>query len=229
MLFSITGAAAGLRRHLVSQFQRPRGILGRLAGVVLAHRPSNRERNRWTVGLLDIQPKDRVLELGFGPGLSIEQASRLAVDGEVVGIDHSDVMVATASRRNRAAIDRGRVRLVRGSFSDPDRLPVPGSFDAIFGVNALHFTADAERVLRAWIERLRPGGSLAITFQSRRPGATDADSHEAGEQLAAQMRAVGLEDVRIEVLPLEPVCAVCVLGKRAGRPASCSSVHVRSR
>ena len=69
-----------------------RGV-GRLAGWIMAHRRSNIERNRWTVGLLDIQETDHVLELGFGPGLAIEQVARLATKGRVVGIDHSALMV----------------------------------------------------------------------------------------------------------------------------------------
>ena len=45
-----------LRTGLVSQFGHPRGIAGRLAGWVMAHRPSNRRRHAWTVDLLDLQP-----------------------------------------------------------------------------------------------------------------------------------------------------------------------------
>ena len=49
------------------QFRRPTGLLGRLAGWIMANRPSNIERNRWTVDLLRVQPADHVLEIGFGP------------------------------------------------------------------------------------------------------------------------------------------------------------------
>ena len=52
---------------VVGQFHRPHGVGGRLAGSVMAHRRSNRDRNHWVVSLLDVQPTDRVLEIGFGP------------------------------------------------------------------------------------------------------------------------------------------------------------------
>jgi hypothetical protein len=45
----------------------PRGAAGSVTGWVFAHRPSNRQRNRWAVSLLDIRPADQVLEIGFGP------------------------------------------------------------------------------------------------------------------------------------------------------------------
>ena len=32
----------------------------------------NRERNRWTVDLLNIQSGDRIVEIGCGPGLALE-------------------------------------------------------------------------------------------------------------------------------------------------------------
>lgn len=66
-LLPMSFIAGRLRRRIVSQFHRPHGLVGRLAGFVMAHRPSNRQRNLWTVGLLEIAPSHRVLELGSGP------------------------------------------------------------------------------------------------------------------------------------------------------------------
>lgn len=63
--------------------QSTTGIVGSLVGLVLATRPSNRERNRWRIGLLQSRDGDRVLEIGFGPGLSIEMAARLVGRGKV--------------------------------------------------------------------------------------------------------------------------------------------------
>ena len=71
---------------VVSQFVRPHGFAGRLAGWEMALRPSNRKRNRWAVGLLDVQPQDHILEIGFGPGLAIRELARRATDGFVLGI-----------------------------------------------------------------------------------------------------------------------------------------------
>ncbi len=56
------GGMTGLR----DQFRQPHGRLGRLAGQVMA--AANAGMNRFTVELLDVQPDDRILEIGFGPG-----------------------------------------------------------------------------------------------------------------------------------------------------------------
>src|SRR6266566_3736004 len=100
------------------QFLRPHGFRGRAAGWVMATRGSNRERNIWAVGLLDVQARDRVLEIGFGPGIAIQEFARRATSGLVVGVDHSAVMVQQARKRNAAAASAGRVDLRPGSADE---------------------------------------------------------------------------------------------------------------
>jgi SAM-dependent methyltransferase len=98
-----------------SQFAHPEGWAGRFVGMILALK--NRERNAWTISMLDIQPSDQVLEIGFGPGQAIQEVAKLTQNGFVAGIDLSDVMVAQASKRNSVAIRSGRVLLQQGAES----------------------------------------------------------------------------------------------------------------
>ncbi len=201
-----------LRSRIVAQFGRPRGILGRLVGFVMATRSSNRERNRRTVELLQLRDSDRVLEIGFGPGLAIEMAARLARTGKVVGVDHSEVMLRQASRRNAAAIAAGRVEL---HLASAETLPAfTESFDKVMASNVHMFLEDPVATLRRWIAVMRPGGWIAITHQSRKRGATSADSAAGAERIAADLRAAGFADVRIETLEMKPVNAACVLARR---------------
>src|ERR1700742_4359519 len=96
-------AVRALDRDVVGQAHHPRGAAGRVTAWEMAHRPSNRQRSRWVVSLLDVQPADRILEIGFGPGLAIAALARAGA-GHVYGADHSGVMVRAAARRNAAAI-----------------------------------------------------------------------------------------------------------------------------
>ena len=197
---------------VVRQFGKPTGALGAIAGVVMSRRQSNRQRNDWTLDLLDIRPEDRVLELGFGPGLGMQGAAGRAHRGEVFGVDHSAVMLRQASKRNAAAIAEERVKLHLASV---DALPdFPVKFDKIFGVNVHMFWSDAAAVIAELLLLLQPEGTLALTFQPRKPGATSADTARAGEKLAALFQSAGFARVRSEVLELTPA-AVCVLGSRA--------------
>ncbi len=201
-----------LRQELAGQFKRPTGSLGRVAGWIMTRRSSNRERNLWTVSLLKLRPRDRVLEIGFGPGLAIAEAAHHAREGKVIGIDYSDVMLRMASNRNQDTIHTGQVELYCTSVAelqDPAML-----FDAIFSVNCMTFWSDPVETCAALLGMLEPGGTLAITHQPRRPGANEDDVTRSIDEIEALFRTVGLEGIRHERLELEPVAAVCVLGRR---------------
>lgn len=192
-----------------AQFGRPTGLPGRLAGWVMAHRSSNRRRNAWAVSLLDVQRNDRVLEIGFGPGVAIRELARLAADGYVCGLDHSEVMVRQAARRNAEGVRRGRVEL---RFGCVERLPafdVP--FDKILAVNAMQFWDQPVEPLGELRRVLRSGGRIAIAFQPRGPGATDDVATRTGLELAAALGEAGFSGVRLETLELKPA-VVCALG-----------------
>jgi SAM-dependent methyltransferase len=195
---------------LVSQFHRPHGFGGRAAGWVMAKRGSNRERNIWAVGLLDVQAQDRVLEIGFGPGIAIQEFARRATSGLVVGVDHSEVMVHQARKRNAAAVSAGRVDLRLGSA---DALPAfDAPFDKILAVNSLMFWDDPVARLKELHDLSRPGGEIAIAYQPRGPGSTDEVAARTGLQIAAHLTEVGFTEVRVETLALKPTAVVCVLG-----------------
>ncbi|HEY7607804.1 MAG TPA: class I SAM-dependent methyltransferase [Alphaproteobacteria bacterium] len=200
-----------VRSIVVGQFRRPHGLLGRLAGLIMATRSSNRARNAWTVGLLEIGVADRVLELGCGPGLALAGVLARATRGHVLGIDHSPLMVAQARRRNRAAIDAGRLELRCQNLADLDG--IAGPFDKVLSLNVLMFLAPAQR--QALFARLRalmtPGGRIAIAYQPRHRGATADDARKFAAAIAAEMRAAAFAEIRTEELALTPVAAVCVL------------------
>ena len=198
-----------LTEHLLSQFSRPRGIWGPLVGWIMASRSSNRSRSIWAVSLLDIQRRDRVIEIGFGPGLAIHEISRLAPDGYVCGLDHSARMLSQAARRNARAIGEGLVDL---RLCPVERLPsfdIP--FDKVLAVNTVGFWKAPDKSLVELRHLLRAGGRIAVVHQPRDLGATDATASARGAAMATRLVRAGFSDVRIETLALTPA-AVCVMG-----------------
>jgi SAM-dependent methyltransferase len=207
-------AVRALDRDVIGQAHRPRGAAGRVTAWEMAHRPSNRQRNRWAVALLDVQPADRVLEIGFGPGVAIAELARAGA-GHVYGIDHSDVMLRQASKRNAAAIRAGRVTLVNASV---DQLPaaLDGPFDVVLAVNSLGFwPAPAERLAELG-RRLAPGGRIAIVSQPRCHGATASTSRSAAGEIENLLRSAGFTQLGTETLPLSPP-VICVIAAAPGR------------
>lgn len=205
----------GLVNAVRAQFGRPAGLGGRAAGLVMAHRPSNRKRNRWTVSLLDVKPKDRVLEIGFGPGIAIRELDHLAGQGYVGGIDHSELMVRRARRLNADGIRRKVVDLRLGSV---DALPVfDEPFDKILAVNSMMFWADPVSLLVQLRGILRPGGLIALAHQPRGPTATDQLATARGLETVAALGAAGFTAIRVKTLNLKPA-VTCALGINGATP-----------
>jgi ubiquinone/menaquinone biosynthesis C-methylase UbiE len=178
----------------------------------MAGRASNLERIDWVIATLEIEPADRVLEIGFGPGVSIKRISMLAPDGLVVGIDHSDLMVERARRRNAAAIANKTVDVLSGSVSNLPRFDQP--FDKILAINSMMFWDEPIERLKDLRFLLKPGGRIAIGMQPRSKGATDQIAIVIGHELVKQLTAAGFKDVRLETRRMKPVATVCALGFR---------------
>jgi len=192
-----------------AQFGRPQGFWGPIAGWIMGVRSSNRIRNVWAVSLLDVQRCDRILEIGFGPGIAIREISRVAVDGYVCGLDHSARMLHQAARRNAAVIREGRVDLRLGSV---DNLPVfERPFDKILAVNTVMFWHHPDKSLEELRHLLRPGGRIAVAHQPRGPGVTDLTAMAMGTEMATKLTQAGFSGVRMETLALKPA-VVCAIG-----------------
>lgn len=204
------GPTMGLMQKFFEQFAHPKGVLGRVVGTIMAYNPSNRERMRWTLSLLHIQGNDRVLEIGFGPGLAIEQISKITPDGFIGGVDHSEVMVRQARKRNASAIREGRVDLRLGSVSNPPAFGKP--FDKIFSINSIQFWENPVEDLKGLRQLLKSGGRIVITFQPRNPGATDEDAERMGKEIVAYLVGAGFSQIRMEKRSMKPVSSICVLG-----------------
>jgi len=186
--------AARVMARLSENFGQPRGNLGRLAGWIMAR--ENVKANRLVVELLDVGARDRVIEVGCGPGVALADAARRATLGSVVGVDPSPVMVAQAGRRCRVAIGAGRAEVRRAPaaalpFSD-------GSFTRALSVNALPHWPSASEGLAEMRRVLGPGGRLVVALRRQRQGGgVDPHSHGATEAEIEALRAM-LDDLGLE-------------------------------
>jgi protein-L-isoaspartate(D-aspartate) O-methyltransferase len=108
--------------------------------------------------LLDVQPGDRVLDVGAGSGWQTALLSYLVGRrGEVLAIERvPELKILAESNLNRCQGLRGRVRVVLGDGSAG--LPGSGSFDRIVA------GAAAQDIPEAWLQQLKRGGTLVAPF-----------------------------------------------------------------
>ena len=175
-----------MMQAIKSQFGHPRGLLGRIVGKILA--AENRERIEWTVRKLKPQPDDHILEIGFGPGVSIEFLAQHVQQGQIAGVDISDVMVEQATKRNQVAVQAGRVDLRVGTATD---LPYEArSFDTVLAINSLHHWGDVSRGLQNVYRVLKPGGQVVIVEQPpTRPD--EAQMRQRGAEIERLLQQTG--------------------------------------
>jgi len=193
-----------------SQFGHPRGWRGWAMGHLMA--VTNKERSLWVLSLLNLQPEDHVLEIGFGPGADIHRAAERVALGFVAGIDSSDVMLRQAMRKNREAIRAGRVELRQGTAS---HLPYESaSVDVVFATNVAQHWGDPTGPLREIFRVLKPGGLAALAVQPRNKGASEQTAEQTGQILTDALFSAGFKSVRLERRPMKPVSTVCALGIR---------------
>src|SRR5690348_8577340 len=90
-----------------------------------------------TLALMDLQPNDRVLDLGCGTGWASRRMARIVNGGEVIGVDVADEMLR---RAEAASKELANVRYLWGSA---ESLPVPDNyFSKVLSVESFYYYAD---------------------------------------------------------------------------------------
>jgi len=206
---SSTGCKAS---SLTSQFACPTGLLGGGVGRLMAVK--NAKMNKFAVEMLDVQPDDQALEIGFGHGRTIRMMAERAKAGFVAGVDLSDVMARQAAKYNLDLIVSGRVELCQGSVAN---LPYEyGRFTKALAVNNYQFWPNSELNLVEIHRVLRDGGLLVICLRMHStnrfalaPGFTEDEVAD----VAGLARWVGFRDIRIVKRDVGRE-ATCVIARR---------------
>lgn len=200
---------------IAPQLRKPEGETGRKVAKVMAEK--NNEAIAFTLECLGVEPADRVLEIGFGPGEGIAQALLLAPQGFVAGIDFSPDMLAMAEERNHRAIMEERVELALGEAAG---MPyADGSFKKMFAVNVFHFWGDTARELAECRRVLRPGGRVAFFMaypSSWRPGLRESGVFIAREpeDVENDLQEAGFAHVHSKTFTLDTFKGFVTVGER---------------
>jgi demethylmenaquinone methyltransferase/2-methoxy-6-polyprenyl-1,4-benzoquinol methylase/phosphoethanolamine N-methyltransferase len=157
---------------------------------------------RHSIAVAELQPGERVLDVGCGPGsLTIPAARSVGTEGTAAGIDASPEMIDVAVRKakkQKLQIDFRVAPVEALPFED-------GTFDVVLSSLMLHHLPDDVKALGLGetLRVLKPGGRLIATdlTDSHSPAAhlMSLFGHhmpsDYAERLQAMMRAAGFDTV----------------------------------
>jgi ubiquinone/menaquinone biosynthesis C-methylase UbiE len=151
-----------------------------------------------------VNPGDRVLDFGCGPGFfTREFAKRVGDGGQVFSVDLQKEMLAILQKKLEP---EGLMPRIRTHQCGPDTINLPpdlnGTFDVAFTIFVVHEVPDPAKLFREIALLLKPGGMLFYTeppfivsgkeFREKLALAEEAGFRQADRSLFFVNRAVGL-------------------------------------
>jgi ubiquinone/menaquinone biosynthesis C-methylase UbiE len=183
-------------RFVARQLSRPSGFLGFLIAKVMNR--ANANINAFALQQLDLSPNDRVLEIGFGGGVTLAPLIERAAF--VGGVDRSRDVIRRAKARFREAVESGRADFREGTV---EAIPFDASsFDKVITVNTVYFWTSLDAGFAQIHRVLSPGGRAAIGFLRKQKMDTmgvppDIFTPRTSEDVTGAMTRAGFREVRI--------------------------------
>lgn len=141
----------------------------------------------YTASLLPQEGEVKVLDLGCGTGLELEEYLSCNPHAQITGIDLSEAMLAQL----KGKFPEGNLHLICGSYFDMDL--DAKQFDAAVSVESLHhFTGEKKLTLyRKLLRSLKPEGYFVLTDYF---APSEAFERESFETLEKRKREQGISD-----------------------------------
>lgn len=183
-----------IKEFIDQNYQTPKGLVGTyiVEKMVRQHKPET----EWTIGLLDLQDQDCVLELGCGAGYAIQIISERYLLHKIVGIDLSATAIRSATARNKNTVNNERTKLIQANFN---ALPFPDKmFNKVYSIQTIYFWDEIDTIVSEIYRVLKPGGMVVLTFSNGKDNETWKSVKEVSEdQVMPFMMDTGFGDVSL--------------------------------
>ena len=152
-----------LREFIATQFKKPSGLFGIFTSDLMAK--NNQKNYHRLIKDLNLQPQNKVLEIGFGPGIGIQMIAEQCPTCTIEGIDFSKLMYKRATRYNKQYIEEGKVQLQYGDFLTAS--VAHNDYDKIFCLNVVYFWNELMAPFGKVLSLLKKGGSFHVYMADR--------------------------------------------------------------
>ena len=142
------------------------------------------ERIRWAVETLAVEPGDRLLEIGGGPGVAASLVCERLEGGSLRLIDRSATAIERTRRRNEDHVAAGRLALETVDLASFD--PGKARFDKVFAINVnVFWTTPATEELARIRTALGEDGRVFLFYETPSPARARQAIGRAGDALGA--------------------------------------------
>lgn len=160
--------------------------------------PGAAKERRIALEMLAVREGDQVIDVGCGPGNYTRHLARATGNGLTIGLDASEVMVATAAERGGGE----NIAYLRG---DACELPFEDeSFDIACSIGVIHMVDRPLAALGEMARVLAPGGRLVVLASCARKGAPRRErggiTTFARDELTGALREQGMVEIEQRVV-----------------------------
>jgi len=183
-----------LRQFIASQFKKPSILFGIFASNLMVKK--NQKNYDKLINDLNIQEHDKLLEIGYGPGIGIKMVANICSGCTIHGIDFSRLMYKRASKYNKPFIDNGRVQLQYGDFLKT--AVIDKNYDKVFCLNVIYFWNELKAPFEKVLSLLKKGGAFHIYMADKSALKKAPDSvfnKYSIEQVMNALKSAGFESV----------------------------------
>ena len=136
--------------------------------------------------LMDLQPGDRILELGCGDGWACRRLAGRIPEGLIIGLDHSDDRIRDARAKSTSFEN------ILYLWSAAEQIPWQEDFfTSVLCVDSICYFQDLDKVFREVYRVLVPGGTFWIVDQTRRE---DGGSERMPSDMTTPVRPLTTEE-----------------------------------
>jgi ubiquinone/menaquinone biosynthesis C-methylase UbiE len=185
-----------LRNLIASQFKKPTGLFGIFTSNLMIK--GNKANYDSLIQNFNIKPGDKILEIGYGPGVGINLIAETCESCLIHGIDFSKLMYRRATERNRKYIDSKRVKLFFGDFVK-DKID-EDNYDKIFCINVVYFWNELQEPFGKVRSLLKKGGAFNFymahkEFLIEKKSPDEIFNKYSIEQVTNALRKAGFNEV----------------------------------
>ncbi|MGI6722675.1 MAG: class I SAM-dependent methyltransferase [Anaerovoracaceae bacterium] len=150
------------KKKMTEVADNPRGLWGKKMLARMHDRHG--KLIKWGLSDTDLSKYHDILDIGCGSGNALSYMYKQNKKAHYFGIDYSKDAVKTAKKNNRAAVQKGHMKIIHGDVCDmPYR---PSSFDLIISVESFYYWKNFDKAMAGIAKVMKKGARLVIILET---------------------------------------------------------------